>query len=204
MCSVAATDAIIMDLSAGSTWPSVAHLPEVIFHIERQDPTFWEILFPDCLSFLITRYPRLLGIASIIRRIKPCRINLVNIRQQVPRPSNSLLLEIIAERPISKHLEEGMMINILSDIFQVIVLSTGANAFLRIRCTFQLCERMLWINLSNKDGLKLIHASIDEQERWIVVRHHRRGFHKSMCALLLKVLDECLAHRRSIPSLWGT
>lgn len=37
MCSIPTTNPVIVDLTAGTTWACVTHLPEVILHVARED-----------------------------------------------------------------------------------------------------------------------------------------------------------------------
>ncbi len=43
-----------------------------------------------------------------------------------------LALEVVAERPVSEHLEERVVIGVETDVVEVVVLAAGADAFLRI------------------------------------------------------------------------
>ena len=46
---------------------------------------------------------------------------------------NGILLEIVAEREVPEHFEEGVMTGGVADVVEVIVLAAGADALLR-RC----------------------------------------------------------------------
>ena len=50
---------------------------------------------------------------------------------QVPGKLDRTLLEIVAEREIPEHLEEGEMAGGVADIVEIVVLAAGADAFLR-------------------------------------------------------------------------
>ena len=50
---------------------------------------------------------------------------------QVPGELDRALLEIVAEREIAEHLEEGVVARGVADIVEVVVLAAGAHAFLR-------------------------------------------------------------------------
>lgn len=62
-------------------------------------------------------------------------------------------LEIVPKGPISKHLKEGVMINILSHIIQVIVLSSSSYALLG--CPDEMSQITVWVCWSQKYGLEL-------------------------------------------------
>ena len=52
---------------------------------------------------------------------------------QVPGELDRALLEIVAEREVAEHLEEGVVARGVADIVEVVVLAAGAHAFLRGR-----------------------------------------------------------------------
>lgn len=62
------------------------------------------------------------------------------------------------------------MIDILSNIIQVIVFSSGTNALLRVDGTLNIEKLQVGVTCSQKLGLVLIHTGIGEQEGWIIVR----------------------------------
>lgn len=64
-------------------------------------------------------------------------------------------LEIVPKGPISKHLKEGVVVNILSHIIQVIVLSSSSYALLGISCPDEMSQITVWVCWSQKYGLEL-------------------------------------------------
>ena len=50
---------------------------------------------------------------------------------QVPGQLDRAFLEVVAEREVAEHLEEGVMARGVADIVEVVVLAAGAHAFLR-------------------------------------------------------------------------
>jgi hypothetical protein len=50
---------------------------------------------------------------------------------ELPGKLDRALLEIVAEREVAEHLEEGEMARGVADIVEVVVLAAGAHAFLR-------------------------------------------------------------------------
>ena len=50
---------------------------------------------------------------------------------QLPGQLDGAFLEVIAEREIAEHLEEGVVARGVADIVEVVVLAAGAHAFLR-------------------------------------------------------------------------
>lgn len=64
-------------------------------------------------------------------------------------------LKIISKRPRAQHLKEGVVVDILAHIIQVIVLASSSDAFLGISSSAQLCHWVWGINGVQEDGLKL-------------------------------------------------
>mmetsp|Transcript_13571 Transcript_13571/g.37041 ORF Transcript_13571/g.37041 Transcript_13571/m.37041 type:complete len:263 (+) Transcript_13571:2054-2842(+) len=166
------SDAVVMDLRARTTRTRVAHLPEIVLHVKGQDSRVRQILLPDPLGILIHRHSGLLLVASIVRGIQPIGVQVVHLGQQFPSPIDRLLLEVVAKRPIAKHLKKSVVVNVLADILEVVVLATCSDAFLRVCGALQLCKGMAGVDLSNKNRLELVHACVDEQQCGVVVRHH--------------------------------
>ena len=57
-------------------------------------------------------------------------VDFIYFREKFPSPGDGLSLEIVAEAPVSEHLEHRMVIGIVSYFLEVIVLSAHAEAFL--------------------------------------------------------------------------
>ena len=89
-----------------------------------------------------------------------------------------MLLEIVAEGKIAEHFEEGVVAIGEADIFEVIVLAAGADAFLAGggAVVVALLE-------AEEDVLELIHAGVGEEERGIVGGDERRAAHDFVAAL---------------------
>ena len=91
---------------------------------------------------------------------------------QVPGELDGALLEIVAEREIAEHLEEGVVARGVADIVEVVVLAAGAHAFLRGGGA-----RIGALLEAGEDVLELHHAGIGEHQRRVVARHQRRRRH---------------------------
>ena len=50
---------------------------------------------------------------------------------QLPGVGDGVFLEVVAEAEVAQHLEEGVMAVGEADVFEVVVLASGAHAFLR-------------------------------------------------------------------------
>ena len=90
-----------------------------------------EELGPECVGFVIEGC----GVAhrrTVDRCIETLSRELPAFYQQFPGPGDCLFFEIIAEGPVSQHLEKGVVVGIESDILQVVVLASGADALLGV------------------------------------------------------------------------
>ena len=100
---------------------------------------------------------------------------------QVPGELDRAVLEIVAEREVAEHLEEGVVARRVADIVEVVVLAAGAHAFLRggrarIGALFE----------AGEDVLELHHAGIGEHQGRIVARHERRRRHDRVAVACAK------------------
>ena len=97
---------------------------------------------------------------------------------QLHRVGDGLLLEIIAEGKIAEHFEEGVVAIGEADIFEVVVLAAGANAFLAGggAVVVALLE-------AEEDVLELVHAGVGEKQSGIVGGDERRTAHDFVAAL---------------------
>ena len=93
---------------------------------------------------------------------------IAHLRQQLPRPLDSLFLEIVAERPVAEHLEHGVMIGVMPHFIEVVVLARYAKTLLRIRHTGVFGRAVAEENI-----LELVHAGVGKHQRRIVLYDHR-------------------------------
>src|SRR5438874_1658828 len=80
---------------------------------------------------------------------------------ELPRPLDRFLLEIIAKTPVAEHFEESVVIGIEPNVFEIVMLATGANAFLRVSHARWLPGRLL---LAQKNRHELVHARVGEEQ----------------------------------------
>ena len=81
------------------------------------------------------------------------------LRQKVPRKLDRLLLEVIPKTEISQHLKEGVVPRSVAHIVQIIMLATGAHAFLA-------------------GGGPTVIARLDPGEKVLELHHPRVGEHQ--------------------------
>ncbi|EBA08975.1 hypothetical protein SSE37_04995 [Sagittula stellata E-37] len=106
-------------------------------------------------------------------------------RDQLVGKGDRLGLEIVAEREIPEHFKERMVPRGVTDVVQIVVLATRADAFLRGR-------RAVVVALldAGEAVLELHHPRVDEHKRRIVARHERAG-RDDLVPLLLEVVQKC-------------
>lgn len=133
-------------------------------------------------------------VAEIIQSIHARRIETVHLGEQFPRKVDSAFLEVVAEGPVAEYLEEGVVVDVLADIVQIIVLVSSTNALLQVVGSLQLRKRTGGVdlgvrgdcecNLSQEDGLVLIHSGIRKEKRRIVEGNNGGGFDKGVSVVL--------------------
>ena len=122
---------------------------------------------PDVRRLVVARDAVLL-VAFKHGDVQPGFVQLPHLGEQLPRPGDCVLLEVVAEAPVAEHLEEGVVVGVLAHVVQVVVLAAGADALLRVHHPHAL--RLL---RAEEVRLELVHAGVGEQQRRVVVRHHR-------------------------------
>ena len=152
---------VIENLGARPARPGVAHRPEIVRGGDPDDPALRQAGDPA---------PQVEGfvVLGVDRREQPVGRQAVFFRDQVPGQFDRDILEIVAERKVAEHLEEGVVPRGVADIFEIVVLAAGAHAFLR-------GDRPAVVALfeAGEDVLELHHAGVDEHERRVVARHQR-------------------------------
>ena len=64
-------------------------------------------------------------------------------------------LEVISKRPVSQHLKECVMVDIFTNIIEIVVFTTCSDTFLRISYSLVFGHFRVWICNSKKRWLKL-------------------------------------------------
>ena len=160
-----------VDFGARSAGPCIAHLPEVIVLVAVDDMVFRKELFPIGSRLVVAAQP-LFGTSLEDGGIEVVRIQFQHVHQVFPCPGDGLFLEIIAERPVTQHLEHGVVVRVVSHFFQVIVLSADTQALLRVGHALPL-RRMV----AQNDVFELVHSRVGEHQRGVIFYHHgSRGY----------------------------
>ncbi len=93
-------------------------------------------------------------------------------RQQRPGVFDRVVLEIVAEREVAEHFEERVVARGIADVVEIVVLSAGADAFLRGRGA-----DVGALLDAGEDVLELHHAGVGEHQRRVVARDERARGH---------------------------
>ena len=91
------------------------------------------------------------------------------ICQELPRECYGVSLEVVTERKISQHLEEGMVASCPTDLLKVIMLTSSPYTLLRRYSTIK-----GWPIHTEEDALELDHARIREEKCRIILGNERR------------------------------
>ena len=188
--------AIDVDLRARPARARLAHLPEVL-GVEAQHPRSVDVghLRPQ---------RRRLVVGRVHRRPERGLRELPDAGQELPRPRDRLALVIVAERPVTEHLEEGVVVRVAPHLLEVVVLAADAEALLRVGGT-----RVGPPLLAEEHLLELHHAGVDEEQARIVLGDERGARDDGVAALPEKV-QEALAdlvaghHRLFLPARFRT
>ena len=104
----AASDLVVVDFRARTAGALVTHLPKVVLHVTGDDVVLGNTnLEPEVLGLKIRLEPKVRAALKVCD-IKSLGIQPVDLSEEFPRPRNRLLLKVIAERPVTQHLEESL------------------------------------------------------------------------------------------------
>ena len=156
------------DFRARPAWAGIAHRPEIVGTGNADD------LAVGNPRDLLPQFEGVI-VVDIDGDQKPVFGQREIFRDKGPRQLDRAFLEIISERKVAEHFEEGVMAGGVADIVEIIVLAAGAHAFLRahrarVRALLQPGEHIL----------ELHHAGIGEHQGGVIARHQRRGRHDLM------------------------
>ena len=162
---------VVKDFRAGAAGPELAHLPEIIRAGDADDFALGQArdLLPQIERLVVVDEN---GDYQAIERQAELLGN------EIPRKLDGAVLEVITEREIAEHLEEGVMARGIAHIVEIVVLATGAHAFLRGRRA-----RIGPLLETGKDVLELHHSRIGKHQRRVIARHERRRRHDRVTVL---------------------
>jgi hypothetical protein len=105
---------------------------------------------------------------------------------QFPGVGDGVLFEIIAEGKIAEHLKKGVMAIGEADVFEIVVLAAGADAFLAGGCAV-----VVALLEAEENVLELVHAGVGEEQRGIVGGDERGAAHDAVAAFREEAEEGC-------------
>ena len=149
--------AVVVDLRARAAGAGHAHVPVVVGQAAALDAVLGQLdhVAPDRVGLVVVVQHR--GPQPVLGEAEPAVV--LGAGQQLPGVRDGHVLEVVAERPVAEHLEEGGVPGRPADLFDV----TGAHALLHVGGT--LVGRRL---LAEQVRLERLHPGDDEQHRRVV------------------------------------
>ncbi|KAI3487195.1 hypothetical protein L1887_48905 [Cichorium endivia] len=193
VCGVAAADPVVVDLGAGAAGAGGAHLPEVVLCVAGEDVVGVDADLEPEVARLGVGFEALLCVALKVGDVEAVLGEAVDLGEELPCHGDGLGLEVVAEGPVSEHLEEGVVVGVLADVVEVVVLSACTDALLGVDGALHGAEGGVGVCDAEEDGLVLVHACVGEEERGVIVGDGGGGGHKGVLALL-EVCGEGVAH----------
>ena len=152
--------AIDVDLRAAAARSGIAHRPEVVGHAELADVIGRHEIQPALVGLVVAR-DALLALEHGDVQLR--RIESPLLGQEVPRQLDRVLLEVVAEREVAEHLEEGVMAQRRTDVVEIVVLAADPHALLR-----RGGARVVALLAAEEHVLELVHPGVGEEQRRIV------------------------------------
>ena len=104
------------------------------------------------------------------RGVQPVGFDPEFLREEGPGEVDGVPLEVVAEREVAQHLEEGVVPCGPAHLLQIVVLPSGPNALLGGHGS-----DVVPLLRAEEDLLELDHTSVGEQERWILFGNQGRA-----------------------------
>src|SRR5690606_36442640 len=168
---------VVEDLGARAAGAGIGHLPEVVAGERRAlvvaDPD--DALRRQADDVAPDRVSLVIGLVD--GRGEALGRDLPHLRQQLPGPGDGVLLEVVAERPVAQHLEEGVVARRVTDLVEVVVLAAGAQAALHVGRA-----HVAAFLGAEEHVLELDHARVREQQGRVVSGYKWRRRHDGVAA----------------------
>ena len=177
------TARVYVYLRARATRACFAHFPEVVVLVSVDNVVCWQVFEPVLCSFVVAGNT-FRGAAFEYGNIQIGRVQLQNINQILPRIVDGVFLEVVAKAPVAEHFEHCMVVGVVSDFFQVVVLATYTQAFLRVGTA-----SWLWFFRAKNYIFPLVHTSVGEHQRRVVLYNHRCRRYNDVSFRLEKLLE---------------
>ena len=175
--------AVVVNFGAGAAGAR-AMLPEIILLAEAEDALGGDanLVAPDGEGLVVRRGRLAAGEHRGVQAVR-LQADPLGAGEELPRPGDCLMLEVVAEREVAEHLKEGAVARGVTDVVNVAradALLAGADAAAR---------RLL---LALEPGLHGGHARVDEQDGLVVLRDQGKAG-QAQVALALKEAEEHLS-----------
>ena len=172
---VALRSEVDMQFRARTARTRVAHHPEVVLLVAGHDVDLRiesgsAKMHRPMVPRLLVELARIARARRIDRGIETRSGKFPAIDEQLPSPVDGFFFEVITEAPIPEHLEERVMVGIEPDILEVVVLSSGTDAFLRIGRTRVRSRdgarkaRDIGLGIAEKNRDELVHPRVGEKQ----------------------------------------
>ena len=177
---------VYMDFATGTAGTLFSHFPEVVFLGTFEDAAFVDVLFPVVVGFSV-HFEAVFLIASEDGDVEVVFVDMENFGEEFPAKGDGFAFEVVAEGPVAKHFEHGVVVGVVADFFEVVVLATDAKTFL---CVADAGERSGGV--AEEDVFELVHASVGEHEGGVVFDYHGIRRH-NMMPFAFEKLEELIA-----------
>ena len=181
---------IVEDFGARTAGPGVAHLPEVVGTAARLVADAHD-LFLGHAGFVVPEVEGFI-VGGVHRDHEARRIDLQSAGDEVPREADGVFLEVVAEREVAEHLEEGVMAGGVAHVLEIVVLAAGAHAALAGGGA-----HVVALVAAQEAVLELHHAGVGEEQRGVVARHEACGRDHGVAALAEKFEEGATDVRRA-------
>ena len=109
------------------------------------------------------------------RGVKVVGVEFQYIYQVFPGIVNGFFFKVVAKAPVAQHFEHGVVIGVVSHLFQVVVFTAHAQALLRVGASAR-----FGIALTENNIFPLVHTSVGKHQSGVVLNNHRCRRHNGM------------------------
>ena len=155
-----------MNLRTRTARSCISHFPEVVVFVTVYDMVCRYVFKPERGSLFIA-FQTLFLRAFENRHVEVFRIDVQNVNEVFPCVVYGTLLEVVAEAPVAEHLKHGVVVSVVSHLFQVIVLTAHTQTFLSVRTSAR-----LRFACAKDNVLPLVHTCVREHQRRVVFYDH--------------------------------
>ncbi len=183
LCLLLGCSGVKVNFGTRATRTRIAHFPEVVMLVTVYDMVSRNVLQPIAGSLIVTRK------TFFFRTLKHCYIKVFGVKVQhvyeiFPCIVDGSLLEVVAKAPVAEHFEHGVVVSIVTYLFEIVVLAAHSQAFLRV-CA---AARVGFTRTEN-NVFPLVHTCICEHQRRVVLYNHGRRRYDSVSLRLKKLFE---------------